>query len=161
MLYNPKECREGKKVCPFFLLENSRPLSPWEPLDSLSTCLGTDSLTTNQCFPRIDLLSFSLAFCFSSTSSDLLLLISFPSLFVENGVLMAFSILNLSHNHRRPPKVSNLASDTVVFYYKFLVLVSFYSQIDIYFSFDIKLIYEYKSHTPKKTCYTPVSIWVP
>ena len=28
MLYNPKECGEGKKVCPFFLLENSRPLSP-------------------------------------------------------------------------------------------------------------------------------------
>ena len=37
---------EKEKVCPFFLLENSRPLSPWEPLDSLSTCLGTDSLTT-------------------------------------------------------------------------------------------------------------------
>ena len=34
---------EKKKVCPFFLLENSRPLSPWGPLDSLSTCLGTDS----------------------------------------------------------------------------------------------------------------------
>ena len=33
-----------KKVCPFFLLENSRPLPPWGPLDSLSTCLGTDSL---------------------------------------------------------------------------------------------------------------------
>ena len=33
-----------KKVCPFFLLENSRPLSPWEPLDSLSTCLGNDSV---------------------------------------------------------------------------------------------------------------------
>jgi len=44
LLYNPKECREGKKVCPFFLLENSRPLSPWGPLDSLSTCLGNDSL---------------------------------------------------------------------------------------------------------------------
>ena len=44
MLYNPKECGERKKVCPFFLLENSRPLSPWEPLYSLSTCLGTDSL---------------------------------------------------------------------------------------------------------------------
>ena len=45
MLYNPKECRERKKkVCPFFLLENSRPLSPWGPLDSLSTCLGNDSL---------------------------------------------------------------------------------------------------------------------
>ena len=27
-----------------FLLENSRPLSPWGPLESLSTCLGTDSL---------------------------------------------------------------------------------------------------------------------
>ena len=26
LLYNPKECREVKKVCPFFLLENSRPL---------------------------------------------------------------------------------------------------------------------------------------
>ena len=35
---------EGKKVCPFFLLENSRPLSPWGPLDFLSTCLGIDSL---------------------------------------------------------------------------------------------------------------------
>ena len=44
LLYNPKECR-GKKVCPFFLLENSRPLSPWGPLD-LSTCLGNDSLTS-------------------------------------------------------------------------------------------------------------------
>ena len=33
-----------KKVCPFFLLENSRSLSPWGPLDSLSTCLGNDSL---------------------------------------------------------------------------------------------------------------------
>ena len=32
-----------KKVCPFFLLENSRPLSPWGPLDSLSTCLGNDT----------------------------------------------------------------------------------------------------------------------
>ena len=36
--------RKRKKACPFFLLENSRPLSPWGPLDSLSTCLGTDSL---------------------------------------------------------------------------------------------------------------------
>ena len=44
MLYNPKECGERKKVCPFFLLENSRPLSPWGPLDSLLTCLGNDSL---------------------------------------------------------------------------------------------------------------------
>ena len=34
-----------KKVCLFFLLENSRPLSPWGPLDSLSICLGTDSLS--------------------------------------------------------------------------------------------------------------------
>ena len=32
------------KVCPFFLFENSRPLSPWGPLDFLSTCLGNDSL---------------------------------------------------------------------------------------------------------------------
>ena len=45
LLYNPKDCREGKKVCPFFLLENSRPLSPWGPLDSLSTCLGNNSLS--------------------------------------------------------------------------------------------------------------------
>ena len=37
--------KEKKKACPFFLLENSRPLSPWGPLDSLSTCLGTDSLS--------------------------------------------------------------------------------------------------------------------
>ena len=42
MLYNPKGCRE-KKVCPFLLLENSRPLSPWGPLDFLSACLGIDS----------------------------------------------------------------------------------------------------------------------
>ena len=48
LLYTPKECGERKKVCPFFLLENSRPLSPWGPLDSLSTCLGTDSLNTIQ-----------------------------------------------------------------------------------------------------------------
>ena len=43
-VWNPKECRGIKKVCPFFLLENSRPLSPWGPLDLLSTCLGNDSL---------------------------------------------------------------------------------------------------------------------
>ena len=53
MLYNPKECGERKKVCPFFLLENSRPLSPWGPLDSLSTCLGTDSLIPSFSFRRI------------------------------------------------------------------------------------------------------------
>ena len=47
LLYNPKESGERKKVCPFFLLENSRPLSPWGPLDSLSTCLGTESLSTD------------------------------------------------------------------------------------------------------------------
>ena len=39
-----KPRRSRKKVCPFFLLENSRPLSPWGPLDSLSTCLGNDYL---------------------------------------------------------------------------------------------------------------------
>ena len=33
---------EGNKVCLFFLFENSRPLSPWGPLDFLSTCLGND-----------------------------------------------------------------------------------------------------------------------
>ena len=33
------------KACPFFFLENSRPLSPWGPLDFLSTCLGNDTLT--------------------------------------------------------------------------------------------------------------------
>jgi len=46
LLYNPKECRREKKVCPFFLLENSRLLSPWGPLDFLSTCLGNDSLSS-------------------------------------------------------------------------------------------------------------------
>ena len=36
---------EGKKkACPFLLLENSRPLSPWGPLNFLSTCLGIVSL---------------------------------------------------------------------------------------------------------------------
>ena len=39
-----KECRRKKDVCPFLLLENSRPLSPQPPLDFLSTCLGIDSL---------------------------------------------------------------------------------------------------------------------
>ena len=39
-----RNVEKEKKVCPFFLLENSRPLSPWGPLDSLSTCLGNDSL---------------------------------------------------------------------------------------------------------------------
>jgi len=47
LLYNPKECR-GKKICPVLLLENSRPLSPWGPLDFLSTCLGIDSLNIRQ-----------------------------------------------------------------------------------------------------------------
>ena len=50
LLYNPKECREGQKVYPFFLLENSRSLSPGGPLDSLSTCLGNDSLTSIRVF---------------------------------------------------------------------------------------------------------------
>ena len=51
LLYNPNNnillyiVEKEKKVCPFFLLENSRTLSPWGPLDSLSTCLGNDSLT--------------------------------------------------------------------------------------------------------------------
>ena len=53
LLYNPKECREGKKLCPFFLLENSRPLSPWGPLDFLSTCLGNYSLIPPFSFRRI------------------------------------------------------------------------------------------------------------
>ena len=53
LLYNPKEFGERKKVCPFFLLENSRPLSPWGPLDSLSTCLGTDSFIPPFSFRRI------------------------------------------------------------------------------------------------------------
>ena len=35
----------GGGVCSFFLLENSRPLSPWGPLDFLSTSLGIDTLT--------------------------------------------------------------------------------------------------------------------
>ena len=43
-----KEGRGKKDVCPFFLLENSSPLSPRGPLDFLSTCLGTDSL---RCMP--------------------------------------------------------------------------------------------------------------
>ena len=50
LLYNLKACGERKKDCPFFLLENSRPLSPWGTLDSLSTCLGTDSL---RCWERL------------------------------------------------------------------------------------------------------------
>ena len=33
-----------KKVCPFLLLENSEPLSPWGPPDFLSTWVGIDSL---------------------------------------------------------------------------------------------------------------------
>ena len=41
-----RNVEKEKKVCPFFLLENSRPLSPWRPLDSLSTCLGNDSLNS-------------------------------------------------------------------------------------------------------------------
>jgi len=53
LLYNPKECGETKEVCPFFLLENSRPLSPWGPLDSLSTYLGNDSLIPPFSFRRI------------------------------------------------------------------------------------------------------------
>ena len=52
MLYNPEEYK-GKKVCPFFLLENSRPLSPRGPLDFLSTCLGNDSLKTRDVFKKI------------------------------------------------------------------------------------------------------------
>ena len=53
-LRNTKE----KKICPFLLFENSRPLfSPWESQtpfsfsetpDFLSTCLGIDSLKTTE-----------------------------------------------------------------------------------------------------------------
>ena len=39
---------EGKNVCPFLLLENSRPLSPWGPRDFLSMYLGIDSLTSSE-----------------------------------------------------------------------------------------------------------------
>ena len=46
LLYNPKECRGKTNICPFLLLENSRPLSPWGPLDVLSAYLGIDSLTS-------------------------------------------------------------------------------------------------------------------
>ena len=49
-----------KKTCPFFLLENSRPLSPWGPLDSLSTCLGTDSLKTIIVFKDLEVLGLCL-----------------------------------------------------------------------------------------------------
>ena len=42
-----------KKSCPFFRLENSRPLSPWGPLDYLSTGLGNDSLIPPFSFRRI------------------------------------------------------------------------------------------------------------
>ena len=52
LLYNPKECRGGKNVCPFLLLENSRPLSPWGPPDFLSTWRGADSLTITLCSQR-------------------------------------------------------------------------------------------------------------
>ena len=48
-----RNVEKEKKVCPFFLLENSRPLSPWGPLDSLSTCLGNDSLIPPFSFRRI------------------------------------------------------------------------------------------------------------
>ena len=39
---------EGKNVCPFFLLENSRPLSPWGPLDFLSIL----PMVLRESFPR-------------------------------------------------------------------------------------------------------------
>ena len=42
-----------KKSLSFFLLENYRPLSPWGLLDSLSTCLGMDSLIPPFSFRRI------------------------------------------------------------------------------------------------------------
>ena len=35
---------EKKGGCPLLLLENSRPLSPWGPLDFLSNYLGINSL---------------------------------------------------------------------------------------------------------------------
>ena len=37
LLSNLKECIGKNKICPFFLLENSRPFSPWGPLDFFST----------------------------------------------------------------------------------------------------------------------------
>ena len=39
-----------------FLFENSRPLSPWGPLDFLSTCLGNDSLNRWKPSPPLALL---------------------------------------------------------------------------------------------------------
>ena len=47
------------KVCPFFLLENSRALSPWGPLDFLSTCLGNDSLSMR--WPKYWSFSFNIS----------------------------------------------------------------------------------------------------
>ena len=75
LLYNPKECR-GKKVCPFSLLENSRPLSPWGPLDILSTCLGNDSLIL--VYHRIlNIFLCALFVCFGCAGSVLLFCVGF------------------------------------------------------------------------------------
>ena len=74
LLYNPKECRGN----PFLLLENSRPLSTWGPLNFLSTCLGIYFLA---CSPRDSqesspapqfksINSSSLSFLYSSTLKD-------------------------------------------------------------------------------------------
>ena len=60
-----------KKFVLFFLLENSRPLSLWGPLDSLSTCLGNDSLIPLFSFRRIMLLKEKGCRSRSITASEL------------------------------------------------------------------------------------------
>ena len=60
--------KEKKKACPFFLLENSRPLSPWGPLGSLSTCLGNDSLRITPLHRFQDIIFFSFEHSWLQTS---------------------------------------------------------------------------------------------
>ena len=61
-----KKWNKIKKVWPFLLLENSRPLSPWGPSDFLLTFLGIDSLRIICHDLSFWMLSFKPAFSLSS-----------------------------------------------------------------------------------------------
>ena len=106
-----KECRGEKKICPFFLLENSRPLSPWGPLDFLSTYLGIDFLTFKEysglISSRIDWVNLAI----QGTLKNLLQHHSSKASILQ---CLAFFAVQLSHLYRTSGKTITLTRLTFV-----------------------------------------------
>ena len=103
---------EGKKkICPFFLLENSRPLSPWGPLDFLSTYLGIDFLTFKEysglISSRIDWVNLAI----QGTLKNLLQHHSSKASILQ---CLAFFAVQLSHLYRTSGKTITLTRWTFV-----------------------------------------------